>query len=182
MNKILIQFYKSRVGELILGSYNRKLCLCDWRYRKNRNTIDNRINSILNSEYVLHKFDLFDSVVEQLEEYFEQNRKQFDIPLLMVGSIFQKKVWNELLKISYGSTSTYSILAENLGDKKLVRAVANANGANSISILIPCHRVIGKDGKMVGYAGGINTKEKLLDLESELPLFSHLNTLQNSIS
>ena len=167
MNQVQIQFYQSRVGELILGAYQEKLCLCDWRYRKNRDTIDKRINSILSSEYVAQKFDLFDSVIEQLEEYFDLKRKQFDLPLLTAGTHFQRQVWNELMNIPYGTTTTYSDLAEKLGDKKWVRAVANANGANALSIVIPCHRVIGKSGKMVGYAGGLAAKTKLLNLEND---------------
>jgi len=89
----------------------------------------------------------------------------FTIPLLLIGTEFQKKVWNELLQIPYGTTLSYLKLSQKIGDSKAVRAVANANGSNAISIIIPCHRIIGSNGKMIGYAGGIPIKEKLLALE-----------------
>ena len=84
-----------------------------------------------------------------------------------MGSDFQKRVWQELLKIPYGSTASYLTLSQKLGNEKAIRAVASANGANAISIFIPCHRVIGSDGNLTGYAGGIHTKKKLLELESD---------------
>lgn len=165
MNKIEIYYHNTTYGELILGSYENKLCLCDWRYRKMRSSIDNRVKSLLNGEFIERDNDLFKEVRTQLEEYFKGERKEFDIPLLFVGSEFQKRVWSGLLDIKYGETVSYIKLAENLGDRKAVRAVANANGANGISIFVPCHRVIGSDGKLTGYAGGLRTKEKLLSLE-----------------
>ena len=101
----------------------------------------------------------------QLEEYFKGERKFFDLPLEIEGTEFQKKVWNELLKIPYGETITYKELATRLGDEKVIRAAAHANGVNPLPIVIPCHRVIGSDGSLVGYGGGLRIKEKLLALE-----------------
>ncbi|MBK5285199.1 MAG: methylated-DNA--[protein]-cysteine S-methyltransferase [Bacteroidia bacterium] len=98
----------------------------------------------------------------QLEEYFSFNRKTFDLTLQPNGTIFQRHVWDELLKIPYGKTSSYLKLARELGDEKSIRAAASANGKNPIAILIPCHRVIGSHGEMVGYAGGVKRKEWLL--------------------
>ena len=93
----------------------------------------------------------------------------------MVGTDFQKQVWEALLKVPFGSTSTYLQLAKDIGNEKTVRAVANANGANSIGIVIPCHRIIGSNGELVGYAGGLPTKKRLLKLEqSRNDLFSDL--------
>ena len=92
-------------------------------------------------------------------------RKQFDLPLEIEGTEFQKRVWNELLKIPYGKTISYKELAVRLGDEKVIRAAASANGANPLPIVIPCHRVIGSDGSLIGYGGGLEIKEKLLILE-----------------
>jgi len=104
-------------------------------------------------------------VFKQLQEYFKRERKGFDLPLEIIGTDFQKKVWDELTKIPYGETISYGELANRMGDKNLMRAVAAANGANPIPIIIPCHRVIGADGSLTGYGGGLDVKKKLLELE-----------------
>ena len=104
-------------------------------------------------------------VFTQLKEYFNRQRKEFDVQLEIVGTDFQKEVWNELKKIPYGETISYGELAERMGDKNKMRAVAAANGANPIPIIIPCHRVIGADGSLTGYGGGLDVKKKLLELE-----------------
>lgn len=165
MNQINIQYYKTKVGEFILGSFDSKLCMLDWRYRKMRTTIDNRIRNGLKADYVENGDEIINKAIEQLDEYLRGDRNKFDIPLLMVGTEFQKSVWNALMKVPYGLTSTYLQLAENVNNKKAVRAVANANGANAISLIIPCHRIIGSNGKLVGYAGGLPVKKRLLKLE-----------------
>lgn len=102
---------------------------------------------------------------KQLREYFNRKRRRFELPLEIIGTDFQKRVWNELLKIPYGETISYKDLAIRLGNLKTIRAAAKANGANPLPIIIPCHRVIGSDGKLVGYGGGLDVKEKLLQLE-----------------
>jgi methylated-DNA-[protein]-cysteine S-methyltransferase len=107
-------------------------------------------------------------IFNQLKEYFEGARKVFDVPLDIAGTDFQKKVWSELQKIPYGKTISYKTLSEKLGDAKAIRAVGKANGQNPVAIIIPCHRVIGADGNLVGYASGISIKEKLLHLEGAL--------------
>lgn len=104
-------------------------------------------------------------VFKQLKEYFNRERKEFDVSLEIYGTEFQKKVWDELIKIHYGETISYGELAIRMGDKNLMRAVAAANGANPIPIMIPCHRVIGADGSLTGYGGGLDVKQKLLELE-----------------
>ena len=109
----------------------------------------------------------FDTLRKQLKEYFKGERKSFDIPLDLVGTEFQKQVWRSLLKIPYGCTTTYAKQAAVLGKPSAVRAVANANGKNKISIILPCHRVIGTNGTLTGYGGGIWRKEKLLDFEKK---------------
>ena len=130
-----------------------------------RTTIDNRIRNGLKAEYVENGDELIGEAIEQLDEFLRGDRRRFDIPLLMVGTEFQKSVWNALVKVPYGYTSTYLQLAENANNKKAVRAVASANGANAISLIIPCHRIIGSNGELVGYAGGLPVKKRLLELE-----------------
>jgi methylated-DNA-[protein]-cysteine S-methyltransferase len=105
------------------------------------------------------------NIYPQLKEYFGGERKHFDLPLEIKGTEFQRRVWNELLKIPYGKTISYKDLAVRLGDEKVIRAAASANGANPLPIAIPCHRVIGSDGSLIGYGGGLEIKEKLLILE-----------------
>lgn len=107
---------------------------------------------------------------KQLKEYFSRKRKEFDLRLEILGTEFQKKVWEELKIIPYGETISYGELANRMGDKNLMRAVAAANGANPIPILIPCHRVIGADGSLTGYGGGLDVKQKLLELEGSMSL------------
>ena len=170
MNKIKIKHIKTSLGELILGESDNKLCLFDWKYRKMRDRIDNRIQTGLNGFYVEEDCELFSLLEKQLDEYLLKKRNNFDIPLLTVGTDFQKSVWTTLQTIAYGKTESYLGLAKKLNNPEAVRAVAGANGANAISILIPCHRIIGSDGTLGGYAGGLPVKQKLLQLESQLYL------------
>ena len=167
-NKISIQYYKTPVGELILGAYNGKLCLADWRYRKMRDVTDKRIQKGLQAVYTEEKAPILEQTKTELDAYFNQKLKEFTIPLQLVGTDFQKQVWNALQEIPYGKTESYLGLSKKLQNEKAIRAVASANGANAISILIPCHRIIGTNGNLVGYAGGLKTKEKLLLLERAL--------------
>lgn len=103
--------------------------------------------------------------IQELEEFFSGDRKVFTIPYELDGTDFQKRVWKELEKIPYGETISYLELARRLGDEKVIRAAASANGKNKIGIIIPCHRVIGANGSLTGYAGGIENKKLLLELE-----------------
>lgn len=172
MSNINIQYYKTNIGELILGSFNNKLCLLDYRYRKMRQRVDNRIKKGLMADYIEKDNSVLSETRVQLNEYLANTRSDFTIPIQLVGSEFQKTVWEALLEVPYGSTSTYSKIAKDINNIKAVRAVANANGANSISIIIPCHRIIGSNGELTGYAGGLPAKEKLLKLENNYDLFS----------
>lgn len=108
---------------------------------------------------------LTDTAAGQLEEYFAGRRREFDLPLYPRGTDFQRRVWKTLLRIPYGETRSYRQQAEALGKPSAIRAVARANGANPIAIVIPCHRVIGADGSLTGYSGGLNMKARLLSLE-----------------
>ena len=167
MNKINIQYYKTKIGELVLGSFEQKLCLLDFRYRKMRTTVDNRIKNGIGTEFVERDNEILEETKKQINEYLGGIRKQFDIPLLMVGTKFQKSVWNALLQVPYGFTSTYLQLAKNIDNEKAVRAVASANGANSIALMIPCHRIIESNGELGGYGGGLPVKKRLLNLEQK---------------
>lgn len=164
-DSISIHYYNTEFGELILGSFDNQLCLCDWKHRKMRTSIDNRIQRSFNANYIQQNSPIIAESIKQISEYAAGQRFSFDIPLLLVGTDFQKSVWAELMKIPYGTTSSYLGLSKQLGNEKAIRAVATANGANAISIIVPCHRIIGSTGEMVGYAGGIPTKRKLLELE-----------------
>ncbi|MGL5892611.1 MAG: methylated-DNA--[protein]-cysteine S-methyltransferase [Bacteroidia bacterium] len=166
MQHINTHYFKTPTGELLLGTYNNALCIADWRFRKMRTAIDSRIKTKLNAEYKEQDDEILAETRKQLNEYFAGERKTFDIPLLFAGTDFQKTVWNALLEVEYGTTSTYLKLSEKLNNKEAIRAVASANGANAISIIVPCHRIIGSDGELVGYAGGLPAKQKLLELEN----------------
>ncbi|NNE03330.1 MAG: methylated-DNA--[protein]-cysteine S-methyltransferase [Eudoraea sp.] len=110
--------------------------------------------------------EVLEDAVYQLKEYFEGKRQTFDLQLNASGTDFQRSVWNALLKLPYGKTISYLDLSKKLGDTKAIRAVASANGKNPIWIIIPCHRVIGSDGSLTGYAGGLHRKKWLLNHES----------------
>jgi len=166
MKYIHIQYEKTKIGELILGAYDKQLCLLDFRHRKTRMTIDNRLKKGLHAEFIEQDDEILTQTKQQLGEYLNGDRRKFDLPMLMIGTDFQKRVWHALMNIPYGVTSTYLQLAKDIHHKKAVRAVANANGANAMSLIIPCHRIIGSNGKLVGYAGGLAAKKQLLILEA----------------
>ena len=111
---------------------------------------------------------LLELTIKQLAEYFNNERQYFNLPINPIGTNFQLKVWQELQKIPYGETRNYQQIANNIGNIKASRAVGMANNKNPIAIIIPCHRVIGKNGTLTGYASGLETKEKLLNLESNI--------------
>lgn len=159
------ELFASPYGELILGSYKDQLCLCDWRYRKSRESIDNRILDALQASFVEAGSPMIEESKKQLLEYFNGERRDFELSILLVGSEFQKRVWELLMEIPYGKTQSYANLSGKMGDEKAIRAVARANGDNALSIIVPCHRILGSDGSLTGYAGGLRVKKKLLQLE-----------------
>ena len=108
---------------------------------------------------------ILSKAIKQLEEYFSGDRREFELPISAVGTEFQQQVWKALTTIPYGETWSYQDLANAIGNPKAVRAVGLANGKNPVSVIVPCHRVIGKNGKLTGYAGGVERKAKLLKLE-----------------
>lgn len=123
------------------------------------------VKSIPKDYFEERKNDLGDKVISELKEYFNGQRKIFDFPLVIIGTDFQRAVWKELKKINYGEIKTYSDIAKNIGKPNACRAVGNANNKNPFIIVIPCHRVIGKNKKSGGYAFGVDIRDKLLELE-----------------
>lgn len=124
-----------------------------------------RIEFTIPQEEKIHFSDLHSKCINQLNEYFEGARKEFDFPIDQEGTPFQQEVWKALLTIPYGQTMSYIQLAKQLGDEKAVRAVGGANGKNKIAIVVPCHRVIGNNNTLTGYAGGLEKKKWLLQHE-----------------
>ena len=123
------------------------------------------VKSIPEDYFEERKNDLGDKVISELKEYFNGQRKDFDLPLITQGTDFQRAVWEELRKINYGEIKTYSDIAKNIGKSNACRAVGNANNKNPFMIVIPCHRVVGKNKNSGGYAFGVDIRDKLLELE-----------------
>lgn len=165
MMQIILQNYESPCGTLVLGPSGDKLCLCDWQTGRHRDYTRNRLHRLLDADFCDGTSAVIDRAIAELDQYFAGERQEFDIPLLFVGTDFQKIVWNELLKIPYGKTVSYGEMALRIGKPTAVRAVANANGANPMLIFVPCHRVIGSDHTLTGYGGGLEVKRFLLNLE-----------------
>ena len=163
-------YYDSPCGRLKLGSFDGRICLCDWQVEGHRDRIDRRLSRLLNAEFENGTSDIILKAESQLDEYFARKRNTFDVPLFSAGTDFQKKVWSELLRIPYGTTVSYGDIARRIGKPNAVRAVANANGANPISIFVPCHRVIGNDKSLTGYGGGLEAKRWLLELEGTVQM------------
>lgn len=158
MPKLSYVFISSPVGQLKLIANETALVAVLWA--------SDKPNRVLLGEMVEDEHHpILQEANHQLHAYFQGKRNQFDLPLEFYGTDFQKKVWVELLKIPYGETRSYLDIATALDNPKAVRAVGAANGKNPLSIIAPCHRVIGKNGKLVGFAGGLDVKEQLLKLE-----------------
>lgn len=164
-NIIWIKRYESPCGVLTLGSLGDSLCLCDWEAGKRRGHVDKRLSGMLDADFEEGTSEVIEKAAGQLDEFFAGRRKAFNVPLLLVGTDFQKTVWRELLKIPFGTTVSYGEMARRIGMPKAVRAVANANGANALSLFVPCHRVIGSNHSLTGYAGGLDVKRVLLERE-----------------
>ena len=153
-------FYHSPVGIIkikISGNYVSELLYINDESEITRQTI----------KLSFEEKEILNKCITQFDEYFSGNRKIFDLPVKQEGTVFQQKVWNELIKIPYGKTISYLQLAQRLGDVKSIRAAASANGRNKLNIIVPCHRVIGSDGSLVGYGGGLPRKKWLLDHEAK---------------
>lgn len=168
-HQIHIQPYSSPCGELLLGSLGDELCLCDWADNPKLPAARRRLEQAFpGAEPVAAPSPVTELAAQELSEYFAGKRRAFSVPLLPVGTEFQKAVWRALLRsIPYGKTLSYAALAQiAIGRPEAARAVAAAVGANHISIIVPCHRVVGRSGKLTGYAGGLEAKQFLLQLEA----------------
>ena len=165
----MVKLYKKRIntpiGEMLAIATDEAICMLDFVDSKNWL----KDQEILVKHYEATQVDedsfLLSELEKQLREYFAKERKEFSLPLALMGTSFQEEVWKVLQTIPYGEVRSYKEQATAVGNPKGVRAVANANGKNRISIVIPCHRVIGSDGTLTGYASGIERKQFLLDLE-----------------
>ncbi len=168
MESIITYIHHTPFGDLTLGSYGNNLCLCLWKHGKNREKIIKHLCKYLHTNIVEGFSDTIGRAAEELGEYFDGKRLKFTLPLLFTGTDFQCNVWSELQKIPFGYTSTYSQIADNIGNHQAVRATAQAISKNPLSIIVPCHRIIGKNNKLIGYEGGLDIKQYLLKLEGVL--------------
>ena len=148
-------FYETRIGKIGISENGEGITSIFYENEKYKGDLE------------LVETLLIKKAFEQIKEYLEGKRKEFDLPIFLEGTEFQKNVWTTLKEIPYGVTKTYKEIAVSIGNEKACRAVGNANNKNPISIVIPCHRVIGSNGKLVGYAGGLSIKENLLELENK---------------
>ena len=162
---IYIQYYSSPCGEIVLASMGDRLCLCDWNEMPCAERNKRRLVRMLGAEFREELSEVLLRTKRQLDEYFAGRRTSFDIPLLMMGTDFQKRVWHALLEIPFGETRTYKEIAMRVNNLRGVRAVAQAIGANGIGIFIPCHRVVGSNNTLTGFAGGLEAKRILLERE-----------------
>ena len=159
--QLVYMYMDSPVGALKLVAHDQALVAVMWDNEDHKRV---RLAELIESPQhpMLHK------VKQQLEQYFAGQRQQFDLPLDFQGTDFQQQVWQALLTIPYGETRSYKEIALQIGNAKAVRAVGAANGKNPISIIAPCHRVIGASGALVGFAGGLDKKQILLSLEQQI--------------
>lgn len=152
-----IWFYQTKIGEIGIGEENGAIV---------RVTFGREMGG-LPADFEMVETPLTKLTAVEIREYLEGKRRTFDVPLEMKGTAFQKKVWKALLDIPYGKTATYGQIAAAAGSPQGGRAVGRANHDNPIAILVPCHRVVGANGKLTGYAGGLEIKKALLELEQE---------------
>jgi AraC family transcriptional regulator, regulatory protein of adaptative response / methylated-DNA-[protein]-cysteine methyltransferase len=164
---IYIKKFETPLGALIAGATAKGICLLEFNDRKEIESEYTVLKKLLNAEIIQDESPFFAPLETQLKEYFAGARKVFDLPLLYAGTPFQQAVWKELQTIPYGATRSYMQQAKALKNAEGIRAIAHANGTNRIAILIPCHRVIGKNGSLTGYGGGLWRKKWLLDLEAK---------------
>ena len=164
-NIISVTRIPTPLGPMLAGATHQGICLLEFTDRRMLETQISRLRKNLKAELLPGESPFFEPLKKELEEYFDGKRKEFSIPLVIPGSEFQQKVWQVLQEIPYGKTRSYKDQAIAVGNLKAIRAVATANGDNRMAILIPCHRVIGSDGQMTGYGGGIWRKQWMIEME-----------------
>jgi AraC family transcriptional regulator of adaptative response/methylated-DNA-[protein]-cysteine methyltransferase len=162
---IKITKIETELGIMIAGAVDDGVCLLEFSDRRMLNTEYKDLERYLKTTITEGESFHFITIRKELQEYFKGTRQEFSVPLVTPGTPFQQAVWKELLNIPYGTTRSYNQQSHALGKPESIRAVANANGMNRISIIIPCHRVIGSDGHLTGYGGGLKRKKWLLDHE-----------------
>lgn len=158
---IVTKVYKSPIGDLIIGSVGDRLCLCDWAASPHHRSVTDRLKRHCKTDIVSGDSSILRLTARQLNEFFSGIRTMFNIPVAIFGTEFQEDVWLKIAEIPFGETTSYSQLAKAVNRPASVRTVANACGANAMSIIIPCHRVVAIDGSLGGYAGGVDTKQWL---------------------
>lgn len=164
-NELTAAAVATSLGEMLAVFGSKGLCLLEFVGQKHMEQEIMAVQKALHGQFIFQENEQTQLLRQELDLYFQGRLKVFTTPLETIGTAFQQQVWNALLTIPYGETRSYKEQAQQLGNPKAVRAVAAANGQNKVSILIPCHRVIGSDGKLTGYAGGLNRKQSLLALE-----------------
>jgi len=167
-NKTIVKITRilTPLGPMMAGAVDKGICLLEFADRRMLETQIRRLTELLAAQFIPGEHLLFNELEKQLREYFSGERREFTLPLVMPGTIFQKRVWNILKSIPYGETRSYKDQSLALDNPAAVRAVARANGQNRLAVIIPCHRVIGSNGELTGYGGGLWRKKYLLDLES----------------
>lgn len=165
--ELIMKEVDTPLGVMVFASTPKGLCLLDFKYRKSFPTIFKRIEKLYGNNISQGTSPFIEQAEQELQLYLQNKLQKFTVPLDIRGSQFQVKVWQALLQIKYGKTVSYLDIAKIINQPEAVRAVANANGQNGLAIIIPCHRVIGSDGTLTGYGGGLPIKKKLLRLESE---------------
>ncbi len=158
----------SPVGQLLLGANEEGITFIEFASNSGFDAQIASLKKRLKDEMLEGENEHIERLKMQLQEYFQGKRTSFDVNLVLTGTPFQKEVWKELMNIPFGETRSYKEQATAIGKPAAVRAVANANGDNLISIVIPCHRVIGSNGSLTGYGGGLENKKWLLDLEKKV--------------
>ncbi len=164
---ILTKIIETPIGDMVAGSTEDGICLLEFADRRMLNTEYKILSRYLKDDIGDGHTFFIENITKELSEYFEGKRRSFSVPLVFTGTDFQISVWGELLRIPYGTTRSYSRQAEAIGGISSVRAVANANGMNKISIVVPCHRVIGENGNLTGYGGGLWRKKWLIEHEKK---------------
>ena len=165
MGKIYHTTIQTLLGEMLACASDLGLCLLEFNGQKGLERELAQVRRELGEDWIDERNVWLVQTDRELAEYFAGKRKQFDVPLHFVGTAFQQQVWRALQEIDYGATTSYLQQSKQIGNEKAVRAVAAANGQNKISIIVPCHRVIGSNGKLTGYAGGLARKQWLLSWE-----------------
>lgn len=164
---IVLNYIASPIGDLLAGISHECVCLLEFADQTRAQAQTQRLEKLLRTQSVMGKHALFKHLTKQLKDYFNGDRQLFDIPLFTPGSPFQQTSWQALQTIPYGTTRSYQQQAQTMGRPTATRAIAKANADNRIAILIPCHRLIAKDGHLTGYGGGIWRKQYLFDLEKQ---------------